>query len=317
MDYGLVQGLTQPSSSLQHSLRQQANSGSRLTLLPGSHSHRALQTSGLNCTLAGLIAEGGDMRDGNCSTTASPRHMGQHSNSSSMTLMNPSSSNFSTPPFASPASSEGGAPSVRLSGNPFVQGISGGFSLPGHLDVHERDSEIKSENLAAAYFSAETLDARDYESMGRAAVGDFGRPQLDSRNNYCGQSSISNMNNLLFNIQQQQQQQEQQQQQPQQHQQQILNRFAQGMGSPLPSLMMLSPGHPFLQEQRASNENTPLGSPQPHGGGLGGDLWKDYDLWIFYLHRGTCNSSRHPLFFFLGWEWGDEIISISPKSSGM
>ncbi|KAJ7513904.1 hypothetical protein O6H91_23G044200 [Diphasiastrum complanatum] len=33
----------------------------------------------------------------------------------------------------------------------------------------------------------------------------------------------------------------------------------------VPSLVMLSQQYPFLQEQRASNQNTPLGSPQSHG----------------------------------------------------
>jgi hypothetical protein len=48
--------------------------------------------------------------------------------------------------------------------------------------------------------------------------------------------------------------------------QQIPNNNQFGQQVPLPSLMMISPGHPFLQEQRASNENTPLGSPRIHDG---------------------------------------------------
>lgn len=258
----MLQGLPQPSSSHQHSLRHQGASGSRMSLLPGGQSLN-LQT-GFNCTLAGLMAEGGDLREGNCSTTASPRHMntGQHSNSSSMTLLHPSSGNFSNSPFASPASSEG-APSVRVTQNPFVQGLSGGFlpSCGQQLDGRVRD--LKEDNVAAAYFSADTLDTRDFSMRGGGldphefASRDFGQTQLDQTQNFAGQgtlNSMTHMNNLLFNLQHQQQQQNQ-------------VRFGQSIPTPLPSLMMLSAGHPFLQEQRASNENTPLGSPQPHGGG--------------------------------------------------
>jgi hypothetical protein len=180
-----------------------------------------------------------------------------------MTLMHPSSGNFSTSPFASPASSEG-APSVRLSGNPFVHSL--GFGS-GVLDLRERDS---ADALAGGYFSADTLDARDFGLHQQGLHPHhqhFARPQLDATRSYGAPTSLTsmaNMNSLLFDVHHQQQQQQQQQQQ-------IFNRFGtQGMPSPLPSLMMLSAGHPFLQEQRASNENTPMGSPRAgHGGGLG------------------------------------------------
>jgi hypothetical protein len=270
----------QPSSSShqqQLSLRQQGPS--RLTLPPQSGS---LNNNTFNCTLAGLVTDvGSDLREGNCSTTASPRHHHHAMSTSSMSLLHPTSACISNSPFASPASSEGGAPSVRLTGggnNPYNLG--GGFpsgflpcaaaaqAVPS--DGRDRDSSgIKEEytTTGAAYFSADTLDAReftqDFYASGRSGLDslDFGQvpPQLVDTPDFSGgvgqqhgSSTLNQMcNSLFFNASQQN-----------------LNRFGQPQqrGVPLPSLMMLSAGHPFLQEQRASNENTPLGSPRIHDG---------------------------------------------------
>lgn len=265
---GCVQGFSQPSSSLQHSLRQTVNPvHNRMQLIPPP----STLNTGFNCTLANLMADTGDLREGNCSTTASPRHHsmggggggagggGHHSNSSSMTLMG--SGCISNSPFASPASSEGGPPSGRLSQGsmPYLAGLSTGF-LPscGLSDARDGDSSgiIKEENAAAAaYFSADTLDARDFQ-MQRATLdasqflnsrefNNTGRVNTGNNNTLLG--NTSNMNSLFFNAAQQ-----------------APNRF--GQRAPLPNLMMLSTGHPFLQEQRASNQNTPLGSPRLQDG---------------------------------------------------
>lgn len=265
-----VQGFSQPSSSLQHSLRQTVNPvHNRMQLIPPPSTLNA----GFNCTLANLMADTGDLREGNCSTTASPRHHsmggggaagGHHSNSSSMTLMG--SGCISNSPFASPASSEGGPPthSGRLSQGsmPYLAGLSTGF-LPscGLSDARDGDSSgiIKEENAAAAaYFSADTLDARDFQ-MQRASLDasqflnsrEFSNTGRVAGNNNNSNSHLlgntSNMNSLFFNAAQQ-----------------APNRF--GQRAPLPNLMMLSTGHPFLQEQRASNQNTPLGSPRLQDG---------------------------------------------------
>lgn len=258
-----VQGFSQPSSSLQHSLRHQSVNPvhhNRMQLIPPP----STLNTGFNCTLANLMADTGDLREGNCSTTASPRHHsmggatnagGHHSNSSSMTLMG--SGCISNSPFASPASSEGGPPSGRLSQGsmPYLAGLSTGF-LPscGLSDARDGDSSgiIKEESAAAAaYFSADTLDARDFQ-MHRATLD--ASQFLNSRefntgrgSNTLGNVNTSNMNSLFYNAAQQ-----------------APNRF--GQRAPLPNLMMLSTGHPFLQEQRASNQNTPLGSPRLQDG---------------------------------------------------
>ncbi|KAJ7287939.1 hypothetical protein O6H91_05G110000 [Diphasiastrum complanatum] len=176
--------------------------------------------------IPGLLIDQMDSRGGDCSTTASPRHMGAsaHSNSSSMTLMQPNS-NMSSP-FTSPASSEGAANVQML--NPFVGNLPSGFLPCGPIsDGHDLDVSGLRDDSSFAYFSADTLEAREV-----------------SRNN------INQLQNLIFNAAQQNQ-----------------SMFGPRNIPPLaiPPLAMLSQQYPFLQEQRASNENTPLGSPQGHG----------------------------------------------------
>jgi len=225
-----------------------------------------------------LVTDGSDLGEGNCSTTASPRHHHHHHTphatlSSSMSLHPSSSACISNSPFSvSPAASSegggGGAPSVRLTGNPYL-GVGGGGFPSGFLpcaqaplsDGRDRDSSgIKEEYNAAtgAYFSADTLDVREFAQDFHAARSgldtlDFGRasaPQIDTPDFSVHGASLNPMNSLFFNA----------------SSQQIPNNNQFGQQVPLPSLMMISPGHPFLQEQRASNENTPLGSPRIHDG---------------------------------------------------
>ncbi|XP_024373851.1 uncharacterized protein [Physcomitrium patens] len=261
------QGFSQPSSSLHHSLRQSNPAMNRLQQLIQPPT---TINAGFNCTLAGLMGDAGELREGNCSTTASPSHhsmggaAGHHSNSSSMTLMG--SGCISNSPFASPASSEGGAPSQRLSqGNPYFTGLSNGF-LPscGQVlsDCHDGDSSgIKEEYAAAAtYFSADTLDARDFQ-MQRATL-DVAPHLLNCRDfsgrGFLNHTTTSMNNSMFFNTA------------AAAAAQPAPNRFSSSRAADphLSSLMMLSAGHPlFLQEQRASNQNTPLGSPRlqdPH-----------------------------------------------------
>ncbi|BBN19024.1 protein MpBZR1 [Marchantia polymorpha subsp. ruderalis] len=238
--------LQQPSSSHggHHSLRQQSlSSQGRVAMLPGNTSMPA----SFSCSLTGLTGltgllppDGNELREGNCSTTASPRRVGgggggQQSNSSSMTtLMHPNSACLSSP-FASPASSEG-APSVRLN-NPFMGGgMPGGFLSCGPVPSdgggggRDRDSgALKDES--AAYFSADTLEAREYAARNGAMA--------------------NHMNNMLFGGG---------------HSPQQALQNSHRFGNPrltMPSLAMLSS---YAQEHRASNNNTPLGSPQRHGG---------------------------------------------------
>lgn len=233
--------MQQPSSShgVQHSLRHQqpqhhqhhqhSISSSRMAMLPSANSMPA----NFNCTLAGLLpSDGSELREGNCSTTASPRR-GQHSNSSSMTTLMHNNSGFTnSSPFASPASSEG-APSVRLNNNPFIGGgMASGFLPCGPLSDHtggrDRDSgQVKEE--PSGYFSADTLEAREYAARGGIMA--------------------NHMNNVLFG--------------QASSVQQAMQNQRYGSRLTLPSLAMLSS---FPQEHRASNNTTPLGSPTRHGG---------------------------------------------------
>lgn len=301
--------ILQPSSSSQQqlSLRQQGPpSSSRLTLPPqtGGGGGGSLNNNNntFNCTLAGLVTDGSDLGEGNCSTTASPRHHHHHHTphatlSSSMSLHPSSSACISNSPFSvSPAASSegggGGAPSVRLTGNLYLGGGGGGFPsgfLPcaqaPSSDGRDRDSSgIKEEYNAAtgAYFSADTLDAREFAQDFHAARSgldtlDFGRasaPQIDAPDFSVHGSSLNQMNSLFFNA----------------SSQQIPNNNQFGQQVPLPSLMMISPGHPFLQEQRASNENTPLGSPRIHDG-PGWKKEKAHTLMGIVFSSFSCSSS--------------------------
>ncbi|KAL2609550.1 hypothetical protein R1flu_028123 [Riccia fluitans] len=245
--------LQQPSSSHggHHSLRQQQSISSqgRLAILPSNTSLPASFSCSLTglTGLTGLLPPDGELREGNCSTTASPRRVGgggQQSNSSSMTtLMHPNSGCLSPSPFASPASSEGGAPSVRLA-NPFMGGGAPGGMSTGYLNCgpvpsdpsgggRDRDSIGGVKDEAAAYFSADTLEAREYAAAANA------------RN---GAMVANHMNNMLFGAH------------SPSHSLPGSHRYNPRLS--MPSLAMLS----SFQEHRASNNNTPLGSPQRHGG---------------------------------------------------
>ncbi|KAL3699167.1 hypothetical protein R1sor_017189 [Riccia sorocarpa] len=245
--------LQQPSSSHggHHSLRHQQSLSSqgRLAILPSNTSLPASFSCSLTglTGLTGLLPPDGELREGNCSTTASPRRVGgggQQSNSSSMTtLMHPNSGCLSPSPFASPASSEGAPPSMRLTNhNPFMGGGHCGMAS-GYLGCgpvasdpsggRDRDSIGGVKDESAGYFSADTLEAREFAAA-------------SARN---GAIVASHMNNMLYGAH------SPSQSLPGSHR----------YNSPrlsMPTLAMLS----SFQEHRASNNNTPLGSPQRHGG---------------------------------------------------
>lgn len=217
---------------------------------------------GFNCSIPGMITDNIDVRGGDCSTTASPRHMGiqQLSNNSSLSLL-PSSALSS--PFASPASSEGGQGQLATN---FISGMSCGY-LP--MGGRERDLSLIKDDVTTAYFSADTLEARGYLPMGGrksdlslmkedVTTAYFSADTLEAREFMTSRDTVESKelmtnranvipNSNLFNYAN-------------------LSGVRYGMRGVLPSVMMLSPQHPFLQEARASNQNTPIGSPQRQGG---------------------------------------------------
>eukprot|EP00249_Psilotum_nudum_P007551 c20649_g2_i1 orf=930-1850(+) len=211
----------QPSRShhCQPPLRQLAPM-SRSALMPSGGSGLAASLAacmgGFNCTLPPIITDTGDIRGGDCSTTASPRHMG----SSSISLLHTNSS-FSSP-FTSSASSEG-APNVQVA-NPFLMaGIPSGF-LPGD----GRDPFVLRDESAAAFLTADAIDHRDLVTGIRSPIG---TPTSSFVVNPLQQGNMRYTTSIA-----------------------------------LPSIMMLPQQNPFFQESKASNQNTPIGSPQPYGG---------------------------------------------------
>ncbi|KAJ7530868.1 hypothetical protein O6H91_06G138200 [Diphasiastrum complanatum] len=201
------------SHGIQPSLLQAAGSSGRASLANSGGS-----MGGFACTLPAILTDFGDCRTGDCSTTASPRHVGATSNSTSISLLH-SSSNLSSP-FTSPASSEG-APSVRTV-NTYVGGFPTGYLPCSQVPLDLRDTYGMKEDLSSFYLTADGMDSREIQRL----------------------NALGTMSNLLYNTTQQAQ-------------------LRYGHGE-IPAMMMmqLSQQQTFLQESRASNQNTPLGSPQ-------------------------------------------------------
>lgn len=235
-----AQGMPQTSGN--HSMPpMQQTTVMKTSLTPTSSFGGGVSMGGFNCPIPAIITDNIDMTGGDCSTTASPRHMGiqQPSNNSSLSLL-PSSGLSS--PFASPASSDGAQGQLVTS---FFPGMAGGY-LP--TSGREREVSLMKDDVSA-YFSADTLEAREFmTSRDTLEAREFmtSRDTLESRELLMGRNNIIPTSNILNYAN--------------------LSGVRYGMRSTLPSIVMLSNQHPFLQEARASNQNTPIGSPQRHGG---------------------------------------------------
>lgn len=220
-----------------------------------------------------------DARGGDCSTTASPRHQ-VATNSGSLFSAHPtnatptptSSISFmpSASPFASPASSEVYPTSSRstttLAPLPLPTASTG-------TGLYTASPFPSSVNYAGSYYLPSTI------------VGDCGAPPPDLKDDlldalpldFCSSGAHNHHQNLLAAAAMAARSQGHQQLLLEQ-QQQVYERpspasifsaarFSAARGASIPPLMMLSHQqvHPFMQEARASNHNTPLGSPQHHG----------------------------------------------------
>ncbi|KAJ7558699.1 hypothetical protein O6H91_04G052000 [Diphasiastrum complanatum] len=179
---------------------------------------------GFPCTMPAIFTDYMDSRTGDCSTTASPRHTGAISNSNSTSMSLLHSNSNLSSPFASPASSEGGVPMTKTA-NPFLAGIPSGFQPCTQASLDFGDGDA--------------FGIRSDDFISFYANNDT----FDSRD--LGASNLDSMPNLLYNNI------------PQQGQ-------ARRGSLQIPPLMIVSQQYPFWQESRASNENTPIGSPQPH-----------------------------------------------------
>lgn len=205
-----------------------------------------------------------DSRGGDCSTTASPRHQPTTNSGSLFSAHHPttatptptSSISFmpSVSPFASPASSEVYPSSSRSTTTlaplplqtpsmhlfpPTFPSYSGNYYLPSAIagDAAPSPPDLKDDLLDAL-----PLDFSQHQNLIAAAA-------LAAR----GQGN----QHLLLD------------QQEQERPASIFSsaRFSNIRNTNMPPLMMFSQQQvpPFMQEARASNHNTPLGSPQHHG----------------------------------------------------
>ncbi|MCO5583565.1 hypothetical protein L7F22_037476 [Adiantum nelumboides] len=208
-----------------------------------------------------------DLRGGDCSTTASPRHQPGASNSHG-SLFSPHHPTTATPtptssisfmpsasPFASPASSDVYPSSSRSTTtlaplplptpapqlfHPSFPSYPSNYYLPsavgGEAEPSPPPDIIKDDLLDALPLEycqhQNLLAAAAYAARGQGQQQLLLDHQEQERPSIFGSARLANMRNPSF-----------------------------------PPLMMLPQQqvHPFMQEARASNHNTPLGSPQHHG----------------------------------------------------
>lgn len=232
---------------------QQLSSGPSLALLPhfGGPSNRSSLTpgsltpasltptptvsslnslGGFNCVLPPLNTDPIDPTGGDCSTTASPRQV----SSSPINLLQPTAV-----PYISGTS--GAVPNMQFGSSILLGGIgSGGYVLGEEGDLMGFRDNLPS----AGYLPADVMESRELLS---------GRSLVETPTSSLSAAPISNMylssplHGGLHSTQ--------------------FGHMDYNTGSVLPSVMMMyGQPHPFLQESRASNQNTPIGSPQPHVG---------------------------------------------------
>ncbi|KAI5057498.1 hypothetical protein GOP47_0027513 [Adiantum capillus-veneris] len=212
-----------------------------------------------------------DSRGGDCSTTASPRHQ-PASNNSHGSLFSPhhhpttatptptSSISFMPSPFASPASSEV-YPSSSRSTTTLTP-----LLLPTHTPQLFPPSFPTYQNTG---YYLPTAVGGDTEPSPPPELKDDLLDALPLE--YCQHQNL--IAAAAFAARGQGQHQQLLLEQQQQEQERVASIFGSArLGNvarnpSFPPLMMLSQQqvHPFMQEARASNHNTPLGSPQHHG----------------------------------------------------
>ncbi|MCO5551740.1 hypothetical protein L7F22_005244 [Adiantum nelumboides] len=176
-----------------------------------------------NCMLPLMNADNIDPTSGDCSTTASPRQLG----GSSINFFHPSVTQFMS-------GASGGTPNMQFGNAMSILGS--GYALGEDGDI----LGIKeSSTTAAGYLPPDIMESRELLS-GRSLV-DTPTSSLTAApmpnpysSSMCGRFHPTQFGHVDFNT-----------------------------GAALPSATMYAQHHSFLQELRASNQNTPLGSPQP------------------------------------------------------
>ena len=235
-----------------------------LTPTPSSSSLNSL--GGFNCAPPTSGIDLIDQTGGDCSTTASPRYI----SNAGVGLLSPCPS-----PLVS----------ARGTNNQFANSIFLGGSIPcGYMLNDEGDVLGLREDhntLANSYFPGDMIESREMlpgqspvetptSSLSGAPIPNTGVGPLQS-SFYCAQQLgvMANNNNntrngfsanMIYNTQQ--------------HHPFLQEARASNQNTPIgsPQAMGVSANivynqpHPFLQESRASNQNTPIGSPQPNVG---------------------------------------------------
>lgn len=201
----------QQTSGASHSAWRQAMPHNVASFTPSLNS-----MGGFSCVPSPVITDPVDPTGGDCSTTASPRHISRPS----VNLFHPH------PAFSSPFTSGSieGAQSVQFTNRLLVGGIPSGYPPGDGGDL----LRIREET-AATILSANMMEHRELGNLASTALLNpaetgFYPPQLE---------------HMRYHTR-----------------------------ATFPSVMMFSPQASFLQESRASNQNTPIGSPQPHDGNI-------------------------------------------------
>lgn len=197
-----------------------------VSLTPTLSANSFNSLGGFNCAVPPINTDPIDPTGGDCSTTASPRHV----SNSPISLLH-----SNAVPFISTTSE--GALSMQF--NPILLGgIPSGYVLGDESDI----LGVRDDTAAAAYLNADIMEPREPLS-GRSPVetptSSLTAVPISSGNLNPVQAGLysANLGPMHFHTR-----------------------------TALPSVMMYTQHHPFLQESRASNQNTPIGSPQPHGG---------------------------------------------------
>ncbi|KAI5072606.1 hypothetical protein GOP47_0012712 [Adiantum capillus-veneris] len=206
------------------SLTPESLTPTSLTPTPSTTTLNSL--GGFNCMLPLLNTDTIDPTSGDCSTTASPRQLGG------------SSINFFHPNVAQFMSGASGGRSPNLQFRNVMSMLGSAYALGEDSDV----LGIKeSSATAAGYLTADIMESRELLS---------GRSLVDAPTSTLTGTPISNpySSAMCGGL----------------HSTQFGHVDYTNTGAALPSAIMYAQHHSYLQESRASNQNTPMGSPQPH-----------------------------------------------------
>lgn len=229
--------LQQSSGGPSLSLLPHFGPSNRSSLTPGSLTPTSLTPTpsatslnslgGFNCMLPLLNTDPVDPTGGDCSTTASPRQLG----GSPINLLHPGVAQFMS-------GASGGTPNMQFGSAISILG--GGYVLGDEGDVMGIREGSTTAGVSG-YLPQDIMESRELLARSLVETPTSSLTAAMAPNPYSssmfGQLHSTQFGHVDYNT-----------------------------GAAMPSAMMYGQHHPFLQESRASNQNTPIGSPQPHGG---------------------------------------------------